>query len=357
MGEVKATDISLGNKGIDVSHYQTVKDWKAVASSGVKFVYIKATEGSESGSRIVDPKMDSHFKGAKSAGLERGFYHFARYINVNDAIEEAKWFVKNIKNYDFTLPPCLDLEYNGCPSLTVLRQATAAFLKYVEDQLGSAIIYLNKNFYSGVKASIKDYGIWLAYPSKTFNFEKPLSSLFAWQHDWHGAVKGIAGEVDLDVAGGNFFMVTNKNLTPSSPANTDAEPNKKPSEPSPTAKGVVEVVAHRLNLRNKPSNSGTVLRTLKKGDRYKFYAIQDGWYNLGKDQWAYGGNGSYLKEVNPSAPRSSKKPSIPSTYKVQAGDTLSGIATKFGVSVAQLQKLNGIKNPNKIYVGQVLRLK
>ena len=355
MGKVKAAGIVSGDKGIDVSHYQTVKDWGAVASSGVKFVYIKATEGSEAGSRIVDPKMNSHFKGAKSVGLERGFYHFARYINVDDAIEEAKWFVKNIQNYDFTLPPCLDLEYNGCPSIAVLNKATVAFLNYVEEQLGSAIIYLNTEFYKGVKYSIKDYGIWFAYPSKTLKFDRPLSDLFAWQYNWHGSVRGIKGEVDLDIAGGNFFTVTNKKLKLSTPANTDAEPDKKPASPS-TAKGVVEVVVDSLNLRNKPSNSGKRLRILKKGDRYKFYAIQDGWYNLGKDQWAYGGNGSYLKEIDPSAPSSPKK-SIPSTYKVQAGDTLSSISTKFGVSVAQLQRLNGIKNPNKIYVGQTLRLK
>lgn len=45
------------------------------------------------------------------------------------------------------------------------------------------------------------------------------------------------------------------------------------------------------------------------------------------------------------------------TYKVQKGDTLSGIATKFGTTVNELVALNNIKNPNLIYVGQVLRVK
>ncbi len=44
------------------------------------------------------------------------------------------------------------------------------------------------------------------------------------------------------------------------------------------------------------------------------------------------------------------------TYTVQAGDTLSGIAAKFGVTVAQLQEWNGISNPDLIYVGQVLKV-
>ncbi|NTU28451.1 LysM peptidoglycan-binding domain-containing protein [Bacillus tequilensis] len=46
-----------------------------------------------------------------------------------------------------------------------------------------------------------------------------------------------------------------------------------------------------------------------------------------------------------------------STYTVKKGDTLSEIAVKTGVSVAKLQSYNGIKNANKITVGQVLKLK
>ena len=44
----------------------------------------------------------------------------------------------------------------------------------------------------------------------------------------------------------------------------------------------------------------------------------------------------------------------PQTYTVQPGDTLSGIAAWFGVDYHTLCQVNGIQNPNFIYVGQVL---
>ena len=44
------------------------------------------------------------------------------------------------------------------------------------------------------------------------------------------------------------------------------------------------------------------------------------------------------------------------TYTVQYGDTLSGIAYRFGTTVAILCQLNGLPGSKHIYVGQVLRL-
>jgi len=44
------------------------------------------------------------------------------------------------------------------------------------------------------------------------------------------------------------------------------------------------------------------------------------------------------------------------TYTVVAGDTLSGIAARFGTTYQALAALNGIADPNKISVGQVLQL-
>ncbi|WP_102280014.1 LysM peptidoglycan-binding domain-containing protein [[Lactobacillus] timonensis] len=64
--------------------------------------------------------------------------------------------------------------------------------------------------------------------------------------------------------------------------------------------------------------------------------------------------------INGSASANVSQPSTSyssnGTYTVQAGDTLSGIAAKYGTSYQAIASQNGISNPNAIYVGQTLRI-
>ena len=47
---------------------------------------------------------------------------------------------------------------------------------------------------------------------------------------------------------------------------------------------------------------------------------------------------------------------MPQVHHVRSGDTLSGIAGSYKVSLARLIQVNEITNPNQIAVGQILRL-
>ena len=50
-------------------------------------------------------------------------------------------------------------------------------------------------------------------------------------------------------------------------------------------------------------------------------------------------------------------PAMASTHTVQAGDTLSGIAASAGVPLSKVEAANRwIKNPNLIYVGQIIKV-
>jgi LysM repeat protein len=57
---------------------------------------------------------------------------------------------------------------------------------------------------------------------------------------------------------------------------------------------------------------------------------------------------------HPGGPVHPVAPAPGNTYTVQPGDTLSQIAAWYGVSVTRLCEVNGLWDPNMIYVGQQL---
>ena len=60
--------------------------------------------------------------------------------------------------------------------------------------------------------------------------------------------------------------------------------------------------------------------------------------------------------VSQSTTATPAKPASSATYTVKAGDTLSQIAASHGTSYQTLASLNHLSNPNEIYVGQTLKL-
>lgn len=85
---------------------------------------------------------------------------------------------------------------------------------------------------------------------------------------------------------------------------------------------------------------------------FQFEAPADQGYRVIKNRRELA-EGYYNTFAGGSTPTPGPTPSQ-KTYVVQAGDTLSAIALRFGTTVAVLCQLNNISNPNYIYVGQVL---
>lgn len=55
-------------------------------------------------------------------------------------------------------------------------------------------------------------------------------------------------------------------------------------------------------------------------------------------------------------PKQTAKPAATRRYKVKSGDTLSGIAARFGTTVAVLKRLNNISDASHLRTGQIVRL-
>ena len=70
----------------------------------------------------------------------------------------------------------------------------------------------------------------------------------------------------------------------------------------------------------------------------------------------YGGYPTYVRYYNPPAPVYYPRPTYDCYYWVRYGDTMSGIAARYGTNAWTLARANGIYNLNWIYAGQHLRI-
>ena len=93
--------------GVDVSSYQGTVDWHVLASQGVDFAFIKATEGS----LLQDKQFASNWKGSLEAGVRPGAYHFLSYDSPGET--QADNFISMVPVTDGALPPVVDIEFYG----------------------------------------------------------------------------------------------------------------------------------------------------------------------------------------------------------------------------------------------------
>jgi LysM repeat protein len=60
--------------------------------------------------------------------------------------------------------------------------------------------------------------------------------------------------------------------------------------------------------------------------------------------------------ATPASGGSAEPATSAATYRVKSGDTLSAIAARFGTTTRVLVQLNGIEDPSKLKIGQILKL-
>ena len=329
-------------KGIDISNHQRGIDLSKVNAD---FVIIKATEGKS----YVDPSCDTFFQQALSLGKKLGIYHFANNSD-NTAEQEANWFINNTKGYIGKAIPILDWEDSG-------HTYDVAWAKEWLDRVAEAygckpLIYMSEsvvNSYDWSSVANANYGLWVAkYRDNNADYNYDMSSsgnkpavnywkFYAlWQWTSVGRLDGYNSNVDCNVFYGDT-SAWDKYIG-----------NEVPELEENNAAPVV----------TPPQNSSSVAYTVKRGDTLSEIAKRYGTTvneianlnNISNTNLIY--IGQYL--IIPTT--SNAQVSTSTTYTVKSGDTLSGIANMFGTTYQKLAEINGISNPNKIYPGQVLKV-
>ena len=223
-------------------------------------------------------------------------YHFARPEKYS-AIDEAKFFYEKTKNYYGKAIPILDWESSGKSNVKWAKE----WLDAIYNITGvKPMIYMSEsvvNAYNWSEVANADYGLWVAKYGD----------------------KKIDKNYDMTNAG------------------------KKPS-----------VKWWKVIAMWQWTSVGRLDGYSNNLDCDVFYGNKSTWN-------AYAGIKTDAKPIE-TKPTEEKpieaKPTVTKekTYKVKKGDTLSGIAKKYKTTVAELVKKNGIKDKNKIYVGQILKI-
>ncbi len=205
--------VVVSEAGVDVSAYDGVIDWEAVAASGIDFAMVRVGYRGygSAGSMNLDEYFFDNIRGAKDAGLKVGAYFFSQAITEEEAIEEAQFVIDYLDQAGVELdyPVAFDEEpiTNGDIARTdglSNEQFTACALAYcttIEDAGYTAIIYGNQYDLSkfDLTGALGAYDVWLAeYAAQP----TAQTGFIMWQYTENGTVNGIPtteGWVDLNI--------------------------------------------------------------------------------------------------------------------------------------------------------------
>ena len=186
-------------QGVDVSWHQGPIDWPLLGRSGVRFAYVKATEGAD----YVDPRFAFNWREAGQAGLYRGAYHY--FTLCRPGLQQAQNFIHSVPREANALPPAVDLEHMGpCrhgPTMTDVDAEVRAFLARIEAYYGvRPIIYASEDFRDAHLKEFPRERFWIRSLIAPPLFQREW---IVWQHHNGAHRPGVSGPVDLDAFRGN----------------------------------------------------------------------------------------------------------------------------------------------------------
>lgn len=358
--------------GIDVSVYQGDIDFEQVKSSGIEVVYIRAGYGFS----VTDPKFEENYTNATKAGLKCGAYYFVTARNTEQAYLQATRFAELISGKTFAARPAMDFEEFGSLGKNGINIVGLAFMQKLRELTGIVPI-LYTDAYNASETwgwNFAQFPLWVA----DYDAEEPYVTSNIWQsyagfqYSDRGEIPGIYGNVDLDRFTSSVFLNGANEATPTKTPDAIRYTVKRGDTLWGIAKkfGVtVSAVVNANNIRN-PNliYVGEVFiiphMTSAESSRYTLYAVRRGdtLWGISRKFGTSINNIVALNGIeNPNLIYAGEVFKIPSArseqaviYTVKRGDTLWGISRKFGTTVENLVKLNSVKNPNLIYVGEKL---
>lgn len=337
--------------GIDVSNYQGNINYSQVKQAGIEVVYIKATEGQT----ITDAYLNQNYQNARANGLKIGFYHFVRARNNQQAILEAEHFVNAISAMTADCRLAMDFEIFGNLTTTQINEISLTFLRKVEELTGKEMViysnsYTARTVFSQELANM--YPLWVAEYGVTRPQDNgKWNTWVGFQYTDRGIINGINGYVDRDIFTNQILL---QNSSPIENTGNTSNTGNAGNDPNNGNSG-------NTGSGGNINQTNTVRYTVQRGDTLSEIALRYGTTvnQIASQNRIANPNLIYVGQILTIASNTNAN-NIGSAgtqkYIVKSGDTLSEIALRYGTTVNKLVSLNGIKNPNLIYPGQVLRI-
>lgn len=130
----------MASLGIDVSKWQGVVDYDAVAKAGIKFAIAKAVHG-----KYLDSRFTLNWSSIKGK-LVRGAY--AWYIPEQDAMQQADALVAAMSGLDGEdMPPAIDFEQPTKVPARQLLDGALAFVRRIREKTGRKPLFYTGKWY------------------------------------------------------------------------------------------------------------------------------------------------------------------------------------------------------------------
>lgn len=191
-------------KGIDVSEHQTQIDWQQVKAAGMEFVMIRVGwRGETKGQLFADTLAQTHYAGAKAAGLKVGAYIFSQANTPEEGKEDAEFLLEQTKDWKidmhlvFNWEHLSDLNRTATVDAKALTAITQTFCQTVAQGGQNPMVYFDAYLASTrmYLQELREYPFWLAQYAEQMEFRHPVKM---WQYTCTGTVPGIDGNVDIN---------------------------------------------------------------------------------------------------------------------------------------------------------------
>ena len=316
-------------QGVTLNEFTAAYDLSAAQNDGIGAVILRASAGPD----YVDASLATSVRSAQESGLRLGFYHYLTAEDEDTARAQARFFVNTISRYEASLRPSIRFDVLNGLSFDAANRIARACLSEVQSATGVIpAVYTDAQNASLLwsKAIADGYPLWVIdesggdAPSLS---NSPWKSWIGWQYASLGSP--ACAQAGVPISRFTADMLAQQIVVP---------PTSAPDETAPAQKLICITVRLGDTLTAIANLFNTSVDEIVRLNR------------IANPNLIYPGQRLYLRVAE----------SVPypccDTYTVCRGDTLSGIGQRFGVSWRHLASINEIPDPDRISIGQQIKL-